>query len=60
MDVVHSPRNLDKVIAATGAYPVVLEDENVMATAGETIVPTTFWLNVEASTQHYNGDNRDG
>ncbi|CAI5708619.1 unnamed protein product [Hyaloperonospora brassicae] len=57
MDVIRSPRNLDMIRAATGAYPFVPGIDHVTAIVGETVVPTTFSLNVEAATEHCDGGN---
>ena len=57
MNVVRSPCNMNTIRAANGAYPIVPGIDHVMANVGETVVPTTFSLNVEAATEHCDGEN---
>ena len=56
MDVVHSPRNLGMIRAATGANFFVPGIDQVMAGIRGTVVTTTFSLKVEAAMEHCSGE----
>ncbi|CAH0482336.1 unnamed protein product [Peronospora belbahrii] len=55
MDVVRSPRNLERTRSATGAYPFVPGIDHLMAGALDAVTPT-FSLKVEAAMEHCSGE----